>query len=109
LVTALALFFSCFSSPMLSTLFTLGVYVSGIFSKDIRDIGMLTRNPAMQAAAQVLYYVLPNFHNFNTITAAAHGESIPLSLIWQNTAYAALYVMLVLIAASAVFSGRDLK
>jgi ABC-type transport system involved in multi-copper enzyme maturation permease subunit len=109
LVTALALFFSCFSSPMLSTLFTLGVYVSGIFSKDIRDIGMLTRNPVMQAAAQVLYYVLPNFHNFNTITAAAHGESIPVSLIWQNTAYAALYVVLVLVAASAVFSGRDLK
>jgi len=48
----------------------------------------------MQAAAQVLYYVLPNFHNFNTITAAAHGESIPVSLIWQNTAYAALYVVL---------------
>lgn len=109
LVTALALFFSCFSSPMLSTLFTLGIYVAGIFSKDIRDVGMLARSPVMQTAAQVLYYVLPNFHNFNAITAAAHGESIPGSLIWQNTAYAALYVALVLIAASAVFSGRNLK
>jgi ABC-type transport system involved in multi-copper enzyme maturation permease subunit len=109
LVTALALFFSCFSSPMLSTLFTLGLYVAGIFSADIRDIGMLTRSPAMQAAARAVYYVLPNFHNFNAITAAAHGESIPVSLIWQNTAYAALYVMLVLVAASAVFSGRNLK
>jgi ABC-type transport system involved in multi-copper enzyme maturation permease subunit len=109
LVTALALFFSCFSSPMLSTLFTLGLYVAGIFSRDIRDIGMLTRSPAMQAAARVIYYGLPNFHNFNAITAAAHGESIPVSLIWQNTAYAALYVALVLVAASAVFSGRNLK
>jgi ABC-type transport system involved in multi-copper enzyme maturation permease subunit len=109
LVTALALFFSCFSSPMLSTLFTLGIYVGGIFSTDIRDIGMLTRNPAMQAVARVVYYLLPNFHNFNAITAAARGESIPVSLIWQNTAYAALYVTLVLVAASAVFSGRNLK
>lgn len=109
LVTALALFFSCFSSPMLSTLFTLGLYVAGIFSADIRDIGMLTRSPAIQAAARGVYYVLPNFHNFNAITAAAHGESIPVSLIWQNTAYAALYVTLVLVAASAVFSGRNLK
>ena len=33
LVTALALFFSCFSSPMLSTLYTLGIYVAGFFSK----------------------------------------------------------------------------
>ena len=109
LVTALALFFSCFSSPMLSTLFTLGLYVAGIFSADIRDIGMLTRSPAIQAAALGVYYVLPNFHNFNAITAAAHGESIPVSLILQNTAYAALYVTLVLVAASAVFSGRNLK
>jgi ABC-type transport system involved in multi-copper enzyme maturation permease subunit len=109
LVTALALFFSCFSSPMLSTLFTLGLYVAGIFSTDIRDVGMLTRSPAMQAAARAIYYMLPNFHNFNAIAAAAHGESIPVSLIWQNTAYAALYVALVLAAASAVFSGRNLK
>lgn len=109
LVTALALFFSCFSSPMLSTLFTLGIYVAGIFATDIRDIGMLTRSPAIQAAARAVYYLLPNFHDFNAITAAAHGEAIPSSLIWQNTAYAVLYTALVLVAASTVFSGRNLK
>jgi ABC-type transport system involved in multi-copper enzyme maturation permease subunit len=109
LVTALALFFSCFSSPMLSTLFTLGIYAAGVFSKDIRDIGMVTQSRAIQATARFLYYLLPNFHNFNAITAASHGELIPVSLIWQNTAYAALYAALLLIAASAVFSGRNLK
>jgi ABC-type transport system involved in multi-copper enzyme maturation permease subunit len=109
LVTAFALFFSCFSSPMLSTLFTLGIYVAGFFSADIRGIGTVTRSPAMQAAARVVSYLLPNFRNFNVISAAAHGDAIPFSLIWQNTAYAALYVALVLIAASAIFSGRNLK
>src|ERR1700683_3661757 len=39
LLTALALFFSCFSSPMLSTLFTLGIYLAGLFSQDVRNIG----------------------------------------------------------------------
>jgi ABC-type transport system involved in multi-copper enzyme maturation permease subunit len=109
LVTAFALFFSCFSSPMLSTLFTLGIYVAGFFSGDIREIGMVTRSPAMQATARVVSYLLPNFRNFNVISAASHGDAIPFSLIWQNTAYAALYVALVLIAASAIFSGRNLK
>jgi ABC-type transport system involved in multi-copper enzyme maturation permease subunit len=109
LVTAFALFFSCFSSPMLSTLFTLGIYVAGFFSADIRGIGTVTRSPAMQAAARVVSYLLPNFRNFNVISAAAHGDAIPFSLVWQNTAYAALYVTLVLIAASAIFSGRNLK
>ena len=109
LITALALFFSCFSSPILSTLYTLGIYVAGMFSPDIRDIGMVTSSPVVKTVAKVIYYVLPNFHNFNTIAAAAHSETIPLALIWQNTAYAGLYVVVILIAASAMFSGRDLK
>lgn len=109
LVTALALFFSCFSSPMLSTLFTLGIYVTGIFSSDIRDFGELTKSPALKAVTETIYYLVPNFHNFNAIAAAAHGEAIPLSLVAQNTLYAALYVALLLVAASAVFSGRNLK
>jgi len=109
LVTAFALFFSCFSSPMLSTLFTLGIYVTGVFAEDVRDFGELTHNPLLKGVTSVLYYLSPNFHNFNAIAAAAHGESIPFSLIWQNTLYASLYVLLVLLAASAVFSRRNLK
>jgi ABC-type transport system involved in multi-copper enzyme maturation permease subunit len=58
---------------------------------------------------KVIYYLLPNFHNFNVIAAATHNQTIPFALIWQNTLYAALYVMVVLIAAAAIFSRRDLK
>ena len=39
LVTAVALFFSTFSSPLLATLFTLGIWVAGHFSADLRDFG----------------------------------------------------------------------
>lgn len=109
LVTALALFFSCFSSPMLSTLFTLGIYITGVFASDIRGFGELTKSAALRAITKIIYYLVPNFHNFNAIAAAAHGEPIPLSLIGQNTLYAALYVTLLLVAASAVFSMRNLK
>ena len=109
IITALALFFSCFSSPLLSTLFTLGIYVAGVFAPDIRDIGIVTSSSAVKAVAEGVYYILPNFHNFNLISAAAHKEAVPFSLVWQNTAYAALYVAVILIGASAVFSGRDLR
>jgi ABC-type transport system involved in multi-copper enzyme maturation permease subunit len=109
LITALALFFSCFSSPMLSTLYTLGIYVAGVFAPDIRDIGQFTTSPTLKIVAKCIYYVLPNFHNFDIIAAAAHREAVPHALIWQNTLYALLYSALLLLAASAVFSGRDLK
>ena len=109
LVTALALFFSCFSSPMLSTLFTLAIYITGTFAQDIRNIGQFTQNPLLVQTTRVIYYVLPNFHNFNAIAQAGHAEFVPGALILQNTLYALLYVALLLIAASAIFSRRNLK
>jgi ABC-type transport system involved in multi-copper enzyme maturation permease subunit len=109
LVTALAMFFSCFSSPMLSTLYTLGIYLTGVFAADIRGISEFTKNPAMLYVTRAIYYVIPNFHNFNAIATAAHGDAIPLALIGQNSLYAVLYVTLLLIASAAVFSRRNLK
>lgn len=109
LVTALALFFSCFSSPMLSILFTLSIYITGTFAADIREFGDFSHSPVVKMITRALYYAIPNFHNFNAIAIAAHGQSIPFSLVWEDTLYAALYVMLVLFASSIAFSVRDLK
>jgi ABC-type transport system involved in multi-copper enzyme maturation permease subunit len=109
LVTALALLFSCFSTPMLSTVFTLGLYLAGTFSTDIRSFGEVTESPVLGAVTKFLYYLLPNFNNFNAIAAAAYGRQIALVLVAQNTAYAAIYITLVLLAAAAIFSNRNLK
>ncbi len=109
MVTALALLFSCFSSPLLSTLFTLGIYVTGVFAQDIREFGEVTKSPVLLGLTRTLYYLLPNFHNFNRIAAAAYGDTIPGALIAQNTLYALLYVAVILLGASAIFSGLNLK
>jgi len=109
LVTVIALFFSCFSSPILSMLFTLGIYVTGIFAGDIRGFGQISHNRVIEAMTTILYYLVPNFHNFNAIAVASHGQLISFTQVWQNTLYAAVYVSIVLIASSAVFSRRNLK
>jgi Cu-processing system permease protein len=109
LVTALAMLFSCYSSPMLSTLFTLGVYITGVFAQDIRQFGDLSQSKAVGLVTRVLYYLVPNFHNFNVIASAAHGDAIGFALVWQNTLYTVLYVALVLLGATVVFANRDLK
>jgi hypothetical protein len=75
----------------------------------MRNVGDLTRSSLVKAVMRVLYYLVPNFHNFNAIAAAGHGDLIPFSLIWQNTIYATLYVIVILLASSAVFSRRNLK
>jgi ABC-type multidrug transport system permease subunit len=66
-------------------------------------------SPAMSSITKWLSYVLPNFENFNVMAMAAHGRAVPGVLILQNTLYTLLYCTIVLTAAAAVFSRRNLK
>jgi ABC-type transport system involved in multi-copper enzyme maturation permease subunit len=109
LVVALALLFSCYTTPLLSILSTAGLYIAGLFVMEMRTFQNGTISPALGALLRGLSYVLPNFENFDVMAAAAHGRAIPRALIAQNTAYAALYCAIVLAAAAAIFTRRNLK
>lgn len=107
-VTALALLFSTFSSPLLSAVFALGIYVIGTFAEDLRAFaGMmhgLTRWVALGAA-----YVVPNFAAMNVSSSVAHGQPVAGSLIFYNTVYAMLYACMALSIAAVIFERRNLK
>jgi ABC-type transport system involved in multi-copper enzyme maturation permease subunit len=109
LVVALALLFSCYTTPLLAILFTAGLYISGLFVKEMRGLHGDSMAPALQAFLRWLSYVLPNFENFDVMAAAAHGRPIPSALILQNSLYAALYCAIVLAATATIFSRRNLK
>jgi Cu-processing system permease protein len=109
IVVALALLFSCYTTPLLAILFTAGLYVSGLFVKEMRGLHGETMAPAVRTFLRCLSYVLPNFENFDVMASAAHGRAISSTLILQNTAYAALYCAIVLAAAASIFSRRNLK
>ena len=109
LVVALALLFSCYTTPLIAILCTAGLYIAGLFVKEMRAFQSETVSAAMRAFLRGLSYVLPNFENFDVMAAATHGRAIPRALIAQNTVYAALYCALVLAAATAIFSRRNLK
>ena len=91
LVVGVALLFSCLSTPALSALYTFAVFIIGSFSSDIRLFGQESRSPAVQAVTTGLYYLLPNFKNFNVISQAAHGELVPGYLMAGDSFYALLY------------------
>ena len=109
LIVALALLFSCFTTPLLAILFTVGLYIVGLYVQELRDLPVEVMSPAMAAFTKWLSHLLPNFENFNVMAMAAHGRAVPGALILQNTLYAVVYCTIVLTAAAAVFSRRDLK
>jgi Cu-processing system permease protein len=109
LVVALAMLFSCFTSPLLAILFTGGLYLAGLFVSELRSLQLTTLTPQMQKFFAVLSYVLPNFGNYDVMGAAAHGRKIAGMLILHNTLYTILYCAIVLCVAAMIFSRKDLK
>ena len=109
LVVALAMLFSCFTSPLLAILFTGGLYVAGLFVAQLRNLQTTQMTPQMQKLFSILSFLLPNFENYDVMGAAAHGRSIAASLIVHNTLYTALYCAIVLSVAAVIFSRKDLK
>jgi len=109
LIVALALLFSCFTTPLLAILYTSGLYIVGLYVQELRDLPEEVMKPATRAAVKWFSYFLPNFENFNVMAMAAHGRAVPGSLILNNTLYAIVYCAVVLTAAAVVFSRRNLK
>ena len=109
LVVALALLFSCFTTPLLAILFTAGIYIVGLYVQELRNMPVQVMSPGMTMFTKWLSYLLPNFENFNIMAMAAHSRPVPEAFILQNTLYAAVYCTIVLTAAILVFSRRNLK
>jgi ABC-type transport system involved in multi-copper enzyme maturation permease subunit len=109
LVTAIALFFSTFSTPMLSAALTFAFFVAGHFSTDLRNFDQVVNSPAAVRLARGLYWVLPNLGQFDVKSQVVHGQPVPLGYMALTAAYAALYTAMLLTLAVLVFSRRDFK
>jgi ABC-type transport system involved in multi-copper enzyme maturation permease subunit len=109
LVTAIALFFSTFSSPFLSAMMTVAVWVIGHFNEDLRNYGATIASPVAATIAKGIYYFVPNFAAFDVKLQVVHAQPIPLRYLALTSFYGVTYVAFVLLAAVVIFSKRDFK
>ena len=107
LITAIALGFGVFTSSLLATLLTFGVFLMGQFSQDIVKFGKLTKNPSIEAATQGLYLVLPDLSRLDLKNQAVYHLIPNSDVLIGNAAYAVLYIVFVLAIGSLLFSARE--
>jgi len=107
LVTALALFFSTFSSSTLSATMTLGLYVIGHLTTDLKGIAQKSHSEMIKAVMSGLYYVCPNLEILNIKGQAAAGIPVTLSYQVLVSMYGILYTALLMTAACVIFQRRD--
>ena len=109
LLTAIALFFSSFSSPALSALLTFLVFIIGHFSADLKTLAVSLGTTSARWLFTGLYYLLPNLANYSFITPAAHGRAPSAGFVFASALYALVYIVVILAAATLVFSRRNFK
>jgi ABC-type transport system involved in multi-copper enzyme maturation permease subunit len=108
LITALALLFSTFSTPIFSSIFAFAIFAIGTFAEDLRGFAQMTTGVTrwmMTGAA----YLVPNFAALNVISQVAHNTAVEPKLILLNTLYVLVYAAAVLTAAVWIFERRNLK
>jgi len=109
IVTAIATFFSTFSTPILSAALTFGFYVAGYFSADLRNFDQIVDSKAVQWIARGLYYVLPNLAPFDVAAQVVHGLPVSAGYMAVTIAYGLVYIAMLLTGGAIIFSRRDFK
>lgn len=109
ILTGVALLFSSFSSPALSALLTFFVFIIGHFSADLKSFANSMGSGLARWLFAALYYLLPNLANLSFITPAAHGHLPPISQVAVVILYSLVYIVIILAAATMIFSRRNFK
>jgi Cu-processing system permease protein len=119
IVTAAALLFSSFSTPVLSALFTFGLFIAGHLSGDlIQHLHFIQRfgqslpgtpqvTPLEEKFLQAVYYLIPNLENFNIRGRVVYGLQIPENYLFHTTLYGLAFIAIFLTIACLAFRKRD--
>jgi ABC-type transport system involved in multi-copper enzyme maturation permease subunit len=108
-LVAIAILFSTFTSSILAGLFTGFLYVAGYLSVELKNLETVVESALLPRLTQVLYYLLPNFKNFDVKAVVVAGDPVPWSQVGWSSAYAAIWVSLLLVASCWIFRHKNLK
>lgn len=106
LITSVALFFSSFTTPFFSGVFTFSIFIIGRIMPEVEMIMDKLENPALWVLLKVST-ALPNLQTFNITDKVVHGEIIESTYILSSTMYGLFYTLLFLLLGSLLFSRRD--
>ena len=107
LITAVAILFSCFSTPILSSIFSLAFYLIGHLSWGLEGLIQKMKPGAGKILAQILYTFLPDLENFNFKTEIVQHLPIPSKIFIISTLYGLFYTLFILALAMLIFRRRN--
>lgn len=108
-IVAISLLFSSFTTPILSFIFTLSLYLIGHVMWTYNEFKALLSSPAMRALSEALYYLLPNLDKFNIKNEVVLGTAIDPWSVLFSVLYALVYTATLLTLTVLIFRRREFQ
>jgi ABC-type transport system involved in multi-copper enzyme maturation permease subunit len=114
LVAAIAVFFSSFSTPFLSGIFTLALFVIGRSYAELSYAAAKWKEPVLQGIAQVALFFVPDLHIYAISGGevagkhvTVHGDFVTWGYVGQAALYGGAVIAVLLLLAMVIFGRRD--
>lgn len=107
-VLALATFFSTFSTPIMSVIFTLSLWFIGHLGGSLLDLSRMSSNPATQQILNALYWCLPDLAQLTRVRSVImYGKEPTQEIIIFLLSYVFAFIVFLLVLASVVNERRE--
>jgi ABC-type transport system involved in multi-copper enzyme maturation permease subunit len=106
-LAALSLFFSSFSTPSLSIVMALGMYLVGVNLSQLRLLAAKQEAGALKYLIEGFSAILPNFEHFNLGLKVSYGLAVPGSFVLASVAYALVWIGLLLVFAGVLLDRKE--
>jgi ABC-type transport system involved in multi-copper enzyme maturation permease subunit len=108
-ITAISIVFSSFSTPILSSIFTISLYLIGQVTWTFNEFKDKLVEPLEKGIAYFFYYLLPNLEKFNIKNSIVLKTELDNYLIANAVLYGFCYTSALLILAIIIFSKKEFQ
>lgn len=107
LIILISILFSGLTSPILSAVYTVAIYLVGHSADVLRAIFIRSEEPFAQVVAKGAYYLFPNLEKFNIRNDIVYGIMPSTHLVLITCVYAFCYGVVLFILAQLMFRKKD--
>ncbi|KUK50814.1 MAG: hypothetical protein XD76_1106 [candidate division TA06 bacterium 32_111] len=107
LLSAFAIFFSTFSTPVLSGIFTFFTYLTGFFVNNISYLIDKVPTFILKVFFKFLMLIIPNFYYLDIKVYAVNNLKVSFNFILFSLSYTLIYIVLLLYLSVLIFRKKE--
>lgn len=109
IITSISLMFSSFSTPILSSIFTISIYLIGTVSWTFNTFKDQIKGPTERIIAYFFYYLMPNLEKFNIKNQIVLKLELEGYWLANSILYAVIYTGALLAITIFIFNKKEFQ